>query len=208
MPPRVLALLFTTALCFSLAPKPAPAQDRAQLGVQADALLRSASTESLDALFQSVHGLMKSPTDSLQVCRALASDARGSADTWVALAQGLSDANRDALTGALAEVALSGWQGTPMPFDDAAARRQLVQAGVRAAMLNEGFSASALGSAATPDADADPAQREAQRCRSLGWLLDAVASQPRGERAAITRLLLRDGIASTLKSSAPAAPGG
>ncbi len=29
MSPRVLALLFTTALYFSLAPKPAPAQDRA-----------------------------------------------------------------------------------------------------------------------------------------------------------------------------------
>ena len=207
MSPRALAMLLTTAICFSLAPRPTLAQDRAQLGVQADALLRSASAESLDGLFQSVHGLMKSPTDSLQVCRALASDARGSADTWLTLAQGLSDANRDALTGALADVALSGWQGRPMPFDDAAARRQLTQAGVRAAMLNDGFSASALGNPPAPDADTDAADMEAQRCRSLGWLLDAVAAQPRDERAAITHLLLRDGIASTLKSSASAAPG-
>lgn len=205
MSPRVLAMLFTTALCLGLAPRPASAQDRAQLGAQADALLRSASAESLDGLFRSVHGLMKSPTDSLQVCRALASDSRGSADTWLTLAQGLSNANRDALTGALADVALSGWQGRPMPFDDAAARRQLTQAGVRAAMLNEGFSASALGNAATPGAEADAREMEAQRCCSLGWLLDAVAAQPRDERAAITRLLLRDGIASTLESSAPAA---
>ena len=64
-----------------------------------------------------------------------------------------------------------------------------------------------VGATPAPDADTDAADMEAQRCRSLGWLLDAVAAQQRDERAAITRLLLRDGIASTLKSSASAAPG-
>ena len=38
-------------------------------------------------------------------------------------------------------------------------------------------------------------------------LKDTDDDKPRDERAAITRLLLRDGIASTLKSSASAAPG-
>lgn len=211
MSPRALAMLLTTAIAFSLAPRTATAQDRAQLAVQADALLRSASEDALDGLFVAVHGLSRSPTDAPQVCRALASAARGSTDTWLALAQGLSSDGRDALTGALTDVALPAFSGQPMPFDEAAAKRQLKQAGVRASLLHDGFSAAALGAAdSTGAGDTDAAAgHQALRCQSLGWLLDAVAGQPRAERAAITRLLLREGLASTLASaSAPAAAGG
>lgn len=197
MSPRIFAMLLTTAMCFAVAPATSHAQSRNELASQADALLRSASDESLDSLFQSVHAVSKTPGDAEQVCRALASNQRGSADTWLALAQGLSSANRDELTSALGEIALSGWQGKPSSFDENAARTSLRQAGVRAAMLNEGFSASALA-----NDDASQAELEAMRCQSLGWLLDAVATQPTTERAAITRLLMRDGIASILEKSA------
>ena len=204
MTPRTLAMLLTTAMCFAVAPATSLAQTRGSLATQADALLRSASEQSIDCLFQSVHGLSKTPGDSARLCRALASPDRGSADTWLALAQQISPGNRDALTGALGDVALSGWQGSPAAFNEEDARKSLRQAGVRAAMLNEGFSASALSGNDGEVADGDEA--DALRCRSLGWLLDAVASQPRAERAAITRLLLRDGMASLLQQSA-ASPG-
>lgn len=200
MSPRILAMLLTTAMCFAVAPTVSLAQSRNELASQVDSLLRSASNEAMDSLFKSVHAVSTSPTDSVQVCRALASPDRGSADTWLSVAQDLSDDNRDRLTSALGEIALSGWQGRPAPFDESAARKSLRQAGVRAAMLNDGFSASALsmeGASATSEAEA-----EAMRCRSLGWLMDSVASQPLDERAAITRLLLRDGLASVLKKSA------
>lgn len=200
MSPRLLAMLLTTATCFTVAPITSLAQNRIEIASQADILLRSASNDALDSLFQSVHAISTSPTDSTKVCRALASPDRGSADTWLALAQELSGDNRDRLTSALGEVALSGWQGRPSAFDEKAARTSLRQAGVRAAMLNDGFSASALS---VDDVNAtNEAEMEALRCRSLGWLLDAVASQPLDERAAITRLLLRDGLASILQKSA------
>lgn len=67
-------------------------------------------------------------------------------------------------------------------------------------MLNDGFSASALSMEGA--SEASEAEMEALRCQSLGWLMDAVASQPLDERAAITRLLLRDGLASVLDTSA------
>lgn len=192
-------MLLTTAMCFAVAPAPSLAQSRGTLAAQADVLLRSASERSLDDLFQSVHGLSKSPQDSARLCRALASPERGSADTWLRLAQEIAPAHRDALSGALGDIALSGWRGQPAAFNEDDARKSLRQAGVRAALLNEGFSASTLSAVA----DTQDAQADALRCRSLGWLLDAVATQPRGERAAITRLLLRDGVASLLQQAAP-----
>lgn len=199
MSPRVLAMLLTSAMCFALTPTPAPAQTSNSLVTQTDALLRSASVDSLDGLFQSVHAVSTSPDDAAKVCRALASPDRGNGDTWLLLAQELSAANRDRLTRAIGEVALSAWLGQPAPFDEQGARKSLRQAGVRAAILNDGFSASALsadGATGTSDAEL-----ETLRCRSLGWLLDAVASQPAAERAAITRLMLRDGIVSMLQES-------
>ena len=195
MPPRVLAMLLTTAMCFGVAPSVSLAQSRSDLAVQADGLLRAASDSSLDSLFQSVHGVSRHPDDAAQVCRALASEQRASADTWLTLAQSMSPDNRRALTSALGEIAISSWQSVPRPFDEAEARRWLRQAGVRAAMLNADFSARIWDDAA------NDAEQDALRCQSLGWLLDAVASQPLAERAAITRLLLRDGLASVLQSS-------
>lgn len=205
MTPRTLAMLLTTAMCSAVAPATSLAQTSGSLATQADALLRSASESSLDRLFQSVHGLSRTPEDSARLCRALASPDRGSADTWLALAQQISPGNRDALTGALGDVALSGWQGRPAAFNEEEARKSLRQAGVRAAILNEGFSVGALTADATIPGDAEA---DALRCQSLGWLLDAVASQPQAERAAITRLLLRDGMASLLQSSTASTPPG
>jgi len=204
MSPRALAVLLITAMCVATAPMPAAAQSQDTLVAQTDALLRSASVESLDGLFQSVHAVSTSPEDAATICRALASPARSSGDTFLQLAQELTPANRDRLTGAIGDVALSAWLGQPAAFDEKAARLSLRQAGVRAAILNEGFSASALGAI---DAHAErDAEVEALRCRSVGWLLDAVAGQPLEERAAITRLMLRDGLASLLQAAVEPSP--
>lgn len=201
MSPRVPAMLLTLTItaCFTLVPTVSLAQNRGEFAAQANTLLRGVSNDALDSLFQSVHAISTSSYDATQVCHALASPQRGSADTWLALAQDLSSDNRNRLTDALGQIVLSGWQGRPDPFDENAARTSLRQAGVRAAMLNAGFSASAFDMGNTHTAS--EAQKEALRCRSLGWLLDAVASQPLEERAAITRLLLRDGLASWLQTS-------
>ncbi|RMH93763.1 hypothetical protein EBB59_03700 [Lysobacter pythonis] len=191
MSPRALAMLLTTAMCFGVAPSVSLADSRGEVAAQADGLLRAASDDSLERLFASVHALSRHPDDAARVCRALASVSRASADTWLRLARTLSDDNRRALASALGEVAMSGWQSAPRPFDEPRARQWLRQAGVRAAMLNDGFVAGLSG------AEGDTGQ-EALRCRSLGWLLDALATQPREARAAVTRLLLRDGLASVL----------
>ena len=39
-----------------------------------------------------------------------------------------------------------------------------------------------------------------QRCRSFGMLLDALADRPLGERAAVTRLLLHEGLSQAAAS--------
>lgn len=202
MPSRACALWFAFACCLAASPLASHAQPQDALGSEADAMLRSASIKSLDGLFQAVHAVSTSPADAEKVCAALASPDRGSAQAWLGLAQALSADHRDRLTRALGEIALSAWQGQPAPFDESAARTSLRQAGVRAALLHDGFSASALGS----QGDKADVDIQAQRCRSLGWLLDAVASRPQAERAAITRLMLRDGLASVLQTSAQTPP--
>ena len=202
MPSRACAFWLAFACCLAASPLASHAQPQNALGSEAEAMLRSASIESIDVLFQAVHAVSTSPADAEKVCAALASPDRGSAQAWLGLAQALSADHRDRLTRALGEVALSAWRGQPAPFDESAARTSLRQAGVRAALLHDGFSASALGSQGD-EADVDI---QAQRCRSLGWLLDAVASRPQAERAAITRLMLRDGLASVFQTSAQTPP--
>ena len=75
----------------------------------------------------------------------------------------------------------------PQPYDPDLAQRALRQAAVTAAMLYDGFVAglNAAGS--------DAASQQA-RCRSLRQLLDTVSMRPLGERAMITRLLMREGL--------------
>ena len=184
------------------ASEPSPA--RADLAAQVDVLLRSASDASLDALFAAVHGLAKSPDDSARVCKALSSAERTQADAWLVLAAHTGEPHRQALVNALTDVALSGWQGVPRAFDEKQARLYLRQAGVRAALLDEDF-----GRGLAPSAELPAAEQEALRCRALGGVLDALAGQPRAERVAVTRLLLREGVSamSRATAAAPAAPG-
>jgi len=59
---------------------------------------------------------------------------------------------------------------------------------VTAAILHDGFIAGLNTTGSTID-------NRAARCRSLRWLLDAMQSRRQGERAAMTRLLLDEGLA-------------
>ncbi|HEX2596427.1 MAG TPA: hypothetical protein VHL61_08210, partial [Luteimonas sp.] len=73
------------------------------------------------------------------------------------------------------------------PFDAAQAKQALKASGATAAILHDGFLAGLNASGS------DPASRQS-RCRSLRWLLDAMQSRPLAERAAMTRLLLEQGL--------------
>ena len=99
-----------------------------------------------------------------------------------AIASGLAPASQQRFGNAVAEVFVAAMQNPPQPWDPAAAQQALKAAGVRAALLNDGFSAGLNG-------DDHPA-----RCRSVAMLLDAVQQRPRSERAAVTRLLLSQGL--------------
>jgi hypothetical protein len=44
-------------------------------------------------------------------------------------------------------------------------------------------------------ADGDDAGSRDARCRSFGWMLDALAGVPMAQRAAATRLMLSEGLA-------------
>ena len=78
----------------------------------------------------------------------------------------------------------------------AAARQSLKAAGVTAAILHDGFVAGLNADGNAPDA-------RSARCQSLRWLLDAMQARPVAERAAMTRLLLDEGLTRMSAGAAP-----
>ena len=92
---------------------------------------------------------------------------------------------------AVADVFVSAAQSPRQPYDAAVAEQALKAAGVRAALLDEQFLAGLNGD----DHDA--------RCRSVGSLLESLQSRPLGERAAVTRLLLSQGLNYLSVANAP-----
>ena len=89
---------------------------------------------------------------------------------------------------AVADVLVASLQSPPQRWDAAAAKQSLKAAAATAAILHDGFLAGL-------NADRNDAASRAARCRSLRWLLDAMQSRPAPERAAMTRLLLTQGLA-------------
>jgi hypothetical protein len=145
-------------------------------------LLSRAPDEAVDGLFQTLHATAKRPEESQALCALFDPQADRSLDGLNALASQLGEESRVRFADAVAQFVVAAAQNPPQPYDAAAARQSLKAAGVRAALLDDGFVAGLNG-------DDHPA-----RCRSIGLLLDAVQSRPPGERAAVTRLMLAEGL--------------
>ena len=170
----------------SRAPRAALAQwgfDPDMLVADGRELLRRAPDPAIDRLFQAVHAAATSPDAAPAACELFDPAADRSLAGLNALAARLGPGHHERLATAIANVFVEAMRAPPQPFDEAAARQALKAAGVRAALRNDGFGAGLAG-------DDHPA-----RCRSLGWLLDALQPQPLAERAAVTRLLLGEGLA-------------
>lgn len=146
-----------------------------------DLLLR-APDPAIDALFQAVHASAQSPAEARALCGLFDPQADRSLAGLNEVAARLGDDSRARLANAAAEAFVAAAQHPRQPYDAAQAQQWMKAAGVRAALLNDGFSAGLSGD--DPDA----------RCRSIGQLLDALQSRPLGERAAVTRLLLSEGL--------------
>ena len=159
-------------------------------------LLARTPDPQVDGLFQAVHATAQSDDEAQALCTLFEPDADRSLSGLNAFASQLAPASRDRFANAVADALVAAMQSSPRPFDAAVAKQSLKAAGATAAILHEGF----VAGISTSGVDAGS---RALRCRSLQWLLDAIQARPPHERAAMTRLLLAEG----LSRMAPASPG-
>lgn len=145
-------------------------------------LLLRAPDASVDGLFQAVHASARSPQDADALCALFDPDAERSLDGYNAIASRLSQDSRVRFADAVTAFFVAAAQSPRQPFDATRAAQSLKVAGVRAAILNDGFLAGLNGN------------DHSARCRSVGWLLDALQAQPVPERASVMRLLLSQGL--------------
>lgn len=195
MRPLPFVSLVLAVACVAAAPR-ATAQeytiDLSQLDPAAlldsagDVLMRAPDAQ-IDALFQATHAAAKTPADARRLCALFDPSADRSYAALADTANRLSAGSRQRFGVALADIAASGLQSPRQRDDDTAARQTLKSAGVTAAILHDGF---LLGMTAE---GSDAASRDA-RCRSFGWMLDALADLPVAQRAQATRLMLDDGM--------------
>lgn len=158
----------------------------AVLAAGGDVLLR-APDAAIDDLFQAVHASSRSREESAALCGLFEPDAERSVQSFQRAVDRLGDASRERFAVAFTNVALSGLEGVPQPYEPAQAQQVLKRAAVTATILHEGFM---LGLSST---GTDAASREA-RCRSFRWLVGVLKDMPLAERAAATRWLLQEGL--------------
>ena len=158
------------------------------LGSANDIVLRAPDAK-IDALLQAAHGASKSPRDAAVLCALFDPQADRSLAALAAAANRLGPDSRQRFNLALTNIGIASLQSPRQPYDPAAARQTLKSAAVTAMLLNDGF---VVGMTAEGN---DRASRDA-RCRSFGWILDALHDLPLAQRAAATRLLLGDGLAT------------
>jgi hypothetical protein len=196
MPVRFRACAFFLAIV--LAATPAIAQDEyvvdlsqidpaALLASAGDVLLRAPDT-AIDDLFQATHAAAQSPRDAKILCTLFDPHADRGFEALAATANRLGADSRERFAIALANIAAGGLQNPRQPYDAAAAKQTLKSAGVTAMLLHDDF---LVGMTAD---GSDVAARDA-RCRSFGWMLDALRDVPVAQRVAATRLLLNEGLA-------------
>jgi hypothetical protein len=149
---------------------------------ESEDLLLRAPDATIDGLFQAVHASAKSPNDAGVLCQLFDPHTDRSLEGLNAIASRLGNDSRVRFADAVARIFIAAAQHPRQPYDAATARQALKSAGVRAALLDDGFVAGLNG----PNHPA--------RCRSIGLLLDALQTRPPPERAAVTRLLLSEGL--------------
>ncbi|MCL1636101.1 EcsC family protein [Luteimonas sp. SX5] len=154
---------------------------------EAGGVLMRAPDSAIDGLFQAVHASSQVPKEADTMCGLLEPDADRSLEAIGRAAQRLGPDSRQKFATAVAEIATTGLQNPPQPYDEVAARQVLKSAGVTAMLLHDGF---LLGLNST---GSDRASRDA-RCRSMRWMLDALQDVPQAQRASATRLLLNEGL--------------
>ena len=153
----------------------------ALLGDSRQLLLRTPDA-SVDGLFQAIHAGAQSPQDARVMCELFDPGAERTIEGYNGIASQLSPASRERFANAVADFLVASAQSPPQPYDPALAQQALKAAGVRAAILNDGFLAGLNG-------NDHPA-----RCRSVGALLDSLQARPVAERASVMRFLLSQGL--------------
>lgn len=200
------AALVLTCLLPTLAlarPTPSPTQgaalqqwgfDPAVLVADGEELLARAPDAAIDRLFQAVHASSQDPRDAEALCTLFDPQADRSLAGLNAIASRLGPDSQERFASAVAEVFVGAMQNPPVTQDTAAARQALKSAAVRAALLNDGFSAGFSS------------QDPTMRCDSMAMLLDVMHGRPLAERAGVTRLLLSEGLQQVV-AAAVAEPG-
>ena len=161
--------------------------DPAQVLSAGGDVLSRAPDSALDGLFQAVHATSQSREESAALCALFDPDADRSVQAFQRAADRLGPHSRERFTTAFAEIAVTGLQGQPQPYDPKAAQQVLKSAAVTAAILHEGFM---VGLTTTGE---DTASREA-RCRSFRWMVGVLKDLPLDQRAMATRWLLHEGL--------------
>lgn len=189
--PRLLliACLGFSAMAPASAAPPDPASvaeawgfDPAVLVADGMELLGRAPDPAVDGLFQAVHAAAGRPGEANALCALFEPEADRSLAGMNEAAARLDRESRERFALAVAEVLVEATRNPPQPFDADAARQSLKSAGATAAILHDDFLPGMQGNGNA-------------RCRSFGMLLDVLGERPLGERAAVTRLLLREGLA-------------
>lgn len=189
--PRLLliACLGFAATAPATAAPPEPARlaeawgfDPAVLVADGMELLSRAPDPAVDGLFQAVHAAASEPGEADALCALFEPEADRSLAGMNDAAARLAPESRERFALAVAEVLVEATRNPPQAFDADAARQALKSAGATAAILHADFLPGMQGSGNA-------------RCRSFGMLLDVIEARPIGERAAVTRLLLREGLA-------------
>jgi hypothetical protein len=157
--------------------------DPAVLASSSEDLLMRAPDPAIDRLFQAVHASAQSPEEARALCGLFDPQADRGLAGLNEVASRLGDASRERFASAAAEAFVAAAQSPRQPYDATQARQWLKAAGVRAAILDDRFTAGLAG------------EDQAARCRSIGLLLDALQARPLPERAGVTRLLLAEGLA-------------
>src|SRR5690606_14370767 len=114
--------------------------DPAALVADGTGLLARAPDPAIDRLFQAMHASSRDPADAQVLCRLFDPAADRRLAGLNAIASRLGQASQERFANAVAGVFVAAMQNPPQVQDSAAARQALKSAGVRAALLNDGFS--------------------------------------------------------------------
>ncbi len=145
-------------------------------------LLLRAPDGAIDRVFQAARISLADPNEAAVLCPLFDPASDRSLAAFNEVANRLGPEHSSRFAGAVANLFVAAVQSPRQPFDRAAARQGLKSAGVRAALLNDGFVAGLNGS------------DQQARCRSIRLLMDDLDGQPLQHRAAVARLLLAEGL--------------